>query len=267
MKLGELIRKNQREGRKVFVAYVTAGDPNLAATDRFVSAIEAAGADILELGIPHSDPVADGPTNLAAAGRGVASGTSLRGVLAMVKAARKRGAKIPIIIFTYFNPILRMGVEAFTSLAADSGVDGVLVVDLPPEEAKDYAKGLQARGIETIFLASPTTDPARLPAIREVGSGFLYYVSRTGVTGAKSNLSETLGSELAALRGKIDLPIYVGFGISTPEHVATVSKIADGVIVGSALVKLIEESKSAEEAEKRLKAEVTRLVAPLKKES
>ena len=267
MKLGDRLRKIQLDGKKVFVAYITAGDPNLAATERFIAAIEKAGADILELGIPHSDPVADGPTNLAAAGRGLASGTSLRGVLALVKKVRSRGIKIPLVLFTYFNPILRLGIAEFTTEAAASGVDGVLVVDLPPEEARDYAKGLQRAGIDTIFLASPTTEAARLPILGEVGSGFLYYVSRTGVTGTKADLSESLATELKALRGQTKLPVYVGFGISTPEQVAAVAQIADGVIVGSALVKLIETSKSVDEAENRLQTEVTRLTAPLKKEN
>lgn len=246
--------------KKSFVAYLTAGDPTLAATERFIRAVEEGGADILELGVPHSDPVADGPVNLAAASRALANGTSLRDILALVKRIKP---KIRIVIFTYYNPVLQLGIAEFAKLCAEAGVYGALVVDLPPEEGQEYARALRSQGVNTIFLASPTTDPERLKAIREVGTGFLYYVSRTGVTGAQEKLSESLEKEVTALRNVIALPIYVGFGISTPEQVTTVGQIADGVVVGSALVKLVAESKSVEEAEMKLKNEVKRLSCSL----
>ena len=246
--------------KKSFVAYLTAGDPTLAATERFIRAVEEGGADILELGVPHSDPVADGPVNLAAASRALANGTSLRDILALVKRIKP---KIRIVIFTYYNPVLQLGIAEFAKLCAEAGVYGALVVDLPPEEGQEYARALRSQGVNTIFLASPTTDPERLKAIREVGTGFLYYVSRTGVTGAQEKLSESLEKEVTALRNVIALPIYVGFGISTPEQVKTVGQIADGVVVGSALVKLVAESKSVEEAEMKLKNEVKRLSCSL----
>ena len=246
--------------KKSFVAYLTAGDPTLAATERFIRAVEEGGADILELGVPHSDPVADGPVNLAAASRALANGTSLRDILALVKRVKP---KIRIVIFTYYNPVLQLGIAEFAKLCAEAGVYGALVVDLPPEEGQEYARALRSQGVNTIFLASPTTDPERLKEIREVGTGFLYYVSRTGVTGAQEKLSESLEKEVTALRNVIALPIYVGFGISTPEQVKTVGQIADGVVIGSALVKLVAESKSVEEAEMKLKNEVKRLSCSL----
>ena len=246
--------------KKAFVAYLTAGDPTLAATERFIRAVEEGGADILELGVPHSDPVADGPVNLAAASRALANGTSLRDILALVKRVKP---KIRIVIFTYYNPVLQLGIAEFAKLCAEAGVYGALVVDLPPEEGQEYARALRSQGVNTIFLASPTTDPERLKEIREVGTGFLYYVSRTGVTGAQEKLSESLEKEVTALRNVIALPIYVGFGISTPEQVKTVGQIADGVVIGSALVKLVAESKSVEEAEMKLKNEVKRLSCSL----
>jgi len=246
--------------KKTFVAYLTAGDPSLAATERFIRAAEEGGADILELGVPHSDPVADGPVNLAAASRALAHGTSLRDILALVKRVKP---KIKIVIFTYFNPVLRLGIDTFAKLASEAGVYGVLIVDLPPEEGQEYARALRSQGVNTIFLASPTTDPERLKAIREVGTGFLYYVSRMGVTGTQDKLSETLSNEITELKKVIALPIYVGFGISTLEQVKTVAQFADGVVVGSALVKLIAESKTVEEAETKLKNEVKRLSCSL----
>jgi len=242
--------------KKKFIAYLTAGDPTLAATEQFIKAVEEGGADILELGVPHSDPVADGPVNLAAASRALKHGTSLKDILKMVKRVKP---KIPIVIFTYFNPVLQMGIEEFAKAAQAAGVYGALIVDLPPEEGKEYAAIMKSHGVNTIFLASPTTDPARLSTINEVGSGFLYYVSRTGVTGVQKNISKSLGAEMATVRAMIKLPIYVGFGISTPAQVKEIGKIADGAVVGSALVQIIANNKSVKVAREKLKKEVKRL--------
>lgn len=267
MRLAEMFRRKKLAGEKAFVAYLTAGDPSLAATGKFLASLEKAGADIVELGVPFSDPVADGPTNQKAAMRALKSGTNLKGILQLVKSARADGVRIPIVIFTYFNPLLRMGIETFADEAASSGVDGVLVVDLPPEEGGELRSVLRKRGIDSILLASPTTDPERLKRIGEMASGFLYYVSRTGVTGTSEALSSSLSEGIRRVReAGVTVPVCIGFGISTPEQVAAAVVLCEGVIVGSALVKLIEESATAEIAERRLSEEVSRLVAPLKKE-
>lgn len=240
MRIRELLESRSQRGEKSFVAYLTAGDPTLAATEAFVRALARGGADIVELGVPHSDPVADGPTNLKAAERGLASGTTLSGILDAVARLRAAGEKVPIVIFSYLNPILRLGLDAFAERAARSGVDAVLVVDLPAEESEEHCARLHAKGVGTIFLASPTTRPERLARIDAASSEFVYYVSRTGVTGTRESLSSTLGSEVAATRSRVKAPLCVGFGISTPEQSATVAALADGVIVGSAFVKIIE---------------------------
>ena len=247
MRLTELFKRKKAAGEKAFIAYLTAGDPTLAATETYVAALEKAGVDIIELGVPHSDPVADGPTNQKAAERALRSGTSLRDILGLVSKLRAGGTQMPMVLFTYFNPIFRMGVETFAAEARRSGVDGVLVVDLPPEEAEGYQALLQANGLDTIFLASPTTRPERIEIIGRLSSGFVYYVSRTGVTGARESLSASLETELERLRSRISLPICVGFGISTPEQVRAVARCADGVVVGSALVKCLEAETSMEQ--------------------
>ena len=197
------------------------------------------GADILELGVPFSDPIADGPVNQAAAARALASGTTLVGILALVARLQPR-LGIPIVLFTYFNPIHAYGVERFAEHAAASGVDGVLCVDLPPEEAEgEYLDALRAHGLDAIFLLAPTSTRDRVRAVARLGSGFVYYVSRTGVTGEQSELPAALAREAKALGKALRLPLAVGFGISTRPQVAAVARIADGVVVGSALVRLI----------------------------
>jgi tryptophan synthase alpha chain len=227
------------ERRAAFIPYITAGDPDLAATERLAIALAAAGADILELGVPFSDPIADGPVNQAAAARSLASGTTLVGILALVARLQPR-LGVPVVLFTYFNPIHAYGVERFAEHAAASGVDGVLCVDLPPEEAEgDYLDALRAQGLDAIFLLAPTSTRERVRTVARLGSGFVYYVSRTGVTGEQSALPEELAREAKALGKALKLPLAVGFGISTRAQVAAVARIADGVVVGSALVRLI----------------------------
>jgi tryptophan synthase alpha chain len=219
-----------------------AGDPDLATTASAVRALAGAGADVIELGVPFSDPIADGPVNQAAATRALAAGATLGRILAMVSGLRADVA-VPLVLFSYFNPIFRYGVERFAEHAAASGVDGVLVVDLPPEEAAgEYLEALRQHGLDRIFLLAPTSTRERRRAVRRTGSGFVYYVSRTGVTGERRALPADLVDEVRSLRRDIDLPIAVGFGISTPEQVAAVAEIADGVVVGSALVRRIAEA-------------------------
>jgi len=240
-RIADAFARARRERRAAFVPYLTAGDPDLETTAELVAALERAGADVVELGVPFSDPIADGPVNQAAAERALDAGTTLTGILAQVARLRAR-TPVPIVLFTYFNPVFRYGIERFAEHAADSGVDGVLVVDLPPEEARgEYLDTLRAQGLDAIFLLAPTSTRERVAAVAAVASGFVYYVSRTGVTGERGELPRELAREVKALRKRLKLPVAVGFGISTPEQAAAVARVADGVVVGSALVRLVAE--------------------------
>ena len=261
----DVFARCRREKRAAFIPYITAGDPNLGATEQLLRALDRGGADLIELGIPFSDPIADGPANQRAATRALESGTTLSGIFEVI--ARCRGeVEAPILLFTYFNPIHARGVERFAEQAASSGVDGVLCLDLPPEEAgQGYVQTLRDRGLDTVFLLAPTSTRSRIKAAQEVSSGFLYYVSRTGVTGSHEPLPKELTKEVKSLRRKVKLPVAVGFGISTPEQVASVGKIADGVVVGSALVRLVEEHGGQEDLPEKLEARVRELTAPLRK--
>ena len=202
--------------------------------------MEKSGVDIIELGVPFSDPLADGPTNQKAAERALASGTSLKGIFELVKTMRSEGLKTPIVLFSYLNPIFAMGYEAFAKACSESGVDGALVLDLPPEEASDYLGFMRASKIDTVFLASPTTSEKRLSLINQKSTGFVYYVSRTGVTGAKSDISETLDQEMITVRDHFTKPLVVGFGISNGDQARQISKMGDGIVIGSAIVKMLE---------------------------
>lgn len=249
----------RREDRAAFVPFLMAGDPDLATTRELVLALAAAGADVVELGVPFSDPIADGPVNQAAAARALASGASVEAILIAVGEIR-RSTPIPIVLFTYFNPVHAYGVERFAEHAAASGADGVLCVDLPVEEAEGaYLEALGEHGLDAVFLLAPTSTKQRVRQVVRRGSGFVYYVSRTGVTGERDALPEGLEAEVAALRRAIDKPLAVGFGISTPQQAAAVARIADGVVVGSALVRVVEADAGARD----LPARVGRLAARL----
>ncbi len=229
------------EGRAAFIPFLMAGDPSLDATAAFLEALAAGGADVIELGVPFSDPIADGPTNQRAAVRALQSGTKISGILELVARHRDR-IGVPIVLFTYFNPIFSRGIERFAEQAAASGVDGVLCVDLPPEEGQEeLVPALREQGVDTIFLLAPTSTRERIGRVGAMSSGFVYYVSRTGVTGERAALPSDLVRDLKRLRRRLDLPLAVGFGISSPAHVAAVAEVADGVVVGSALVRLVEE--------------------------
>ena len=249
-RIAEAFDRIRATGRPGLVAYVTAGDPDLARTAEILVALSASGADVIEVGVPFSDPLADGPVIQRASERALASRTTLRGTLRMIAETRDRIAA-PIVLFTYVNPIVRMGEAEFVSAAAAAGVDGVLVLDLPVEEAGPFRDRLVSAGLDPIFLLSPTTTDARIRASAEMGSGFLYVISRLGVTGARAQLGTGAEPLLRRIRALSDLPLALGFGISSPEQVAQVGQWADAAVVGSALVNVIaEQGSSAAVAEK-----------------
>ena len=234
-------------GELGIVAYITAGDPSLDATLKFVLALAEAGADVIELGVPFSDPLADGPTIQRASERALKAGTTLAGVLDLVRQIRQ-SSQVPLVLFSYYNPILQMGLEKFASSSAIAGADGVLATDLTPEESEEYRHILQQHRLDTIFLGAPTSTDERLAKIAACSSGFLYLISRTGVTGAKDALPDDLPALLRRARGATRLPIAVGFGISLPGHVSVLGGLADAAVVGSALVSEIEKAKSVDAA-------------------
>ena len=225
-------------GQSAFIAYIGAGDPDLVATEALALALEKAGVDILELGVPFSDPVADGIVNQLAAQRGLASGTTLHGVLDCVRKIREK-SQLPIVLYTYMNPVYVLGFAKFLAEAEAAGVDGVLLLDLPPDE--DHGEFDVPSNVRRIRLIAPTTPPERIAELTARAEGFVYYVSREGVTGERTTLADTLGAGVAEIRATTKLPIAVGFGISTPEQAREVAAQADGVVVGSAIVKRIAE--------------------------
>jgi len=231
----EALRKAQRPG---LVTYVTAGDPDIARSTDILRALDRAGADVLEVGVPFSDPMADGPVIQRATERAIAAGANLRVTLEMI--GRVRGSvKAPIVVFSYANPLLRMGTAEFAGQAAAAGVDGVLALDLPIEEAGEFQRSMEAAGIDTIFLLSPTTTDERIQKAARLGRGFLYGISRLGVTGARDQVAAGAEAMVRRIRAVTPMPIALGFGISRPEHVAEVGGFADAAVVGSALVALI----------------------------
>jgi tryptophan synthase alpha chain len=232
------------EGRPGLITYTTAGDPDLARSEEILKALDRAGADLLEIGVPFSDPVADGPVIQRATERALAAGGSLRASLQMVERIRPHLAA-PIVVFSYANPLLRMGVAEFARRAAGAGVDGVLALDLPIEEAGEFRETLAASGLDTIFLLSPTTTDERIRKAAELGRGFLYGISRLGVTGARDRVASGAEALVRRIRAHTAMPIALGFGISRPEHVAELAAYADAAVVGSALVALIAEHRDS----------------------
>lgn len=227
-------------GRKGFVAYIGAGDPHLGATEELAVAFDDAGVDVLELGVPFSDPLADGMVNQLAAQRGLASGTTPPRVLESVSRIRRR-SNVPIVLYVYYNLLHRIGVERFIQDAARAGVDGLLVLDLPPEEADAYQNYLSTAGMCAIWLVAPTTPEGRIEQIVSRGSGFIYYVSREGVTGMQSKVAESIQERVSAIRAHTQLPIAIGFGVSNAEQARRVAMAGDAVVVGSAIVNRIAE--------------------------
>jgi tryptophan synthase alpha chain len=234
-RIEERFDRLKKEGRKGFIVYIGAGDPNLAATRDLAFAFDRAGVDILELGVPFSDPLADGLVNQLAAQRGLESGTTPAKVLQTVADIRSH-SRIPIVLYIYFNLIHHRGVEKFIQEAAAAGVDGLLTLDLPPEESENYESLMRQAGLSVIYLVAPTTPDERIELIVKRATGFIYYVSREGVTGMQTKVSDTIGSMTAKIRAHTQLPIAVGFGISTPAQARAVSVCADAVVVGSAIV-------------------------------
>ena len=238
-RIDERFRSLREAGELGIVAYITAGDPSLDATLKFVLDLAEAGADVIELGVPFSDPLADGPTIQRASERALKSGATLAGVIDLVRRIRQ-SSQVPLVLFSYYNPILQMGLEKFASAAASAGADGVLATDLTPEESDDYRLILSAHHLDSIFLGAPTSTNERLAKIAACSSGFLYLISRTGVTGAKDVLPDDLPALLRRARAVTQLPLAVGFGISLPGHVSVLGGLADAAVVGSALVSEIE---------------------------
>ena len=248
----------KRNGNKALVTFITAGDPDLAVTEELIPLLAENGADIIELGVPFSDPMADGPTIQLSSERALAAGTTLSKILATVKSVRSR-TQVPIVLMGYFNPIFSYGLERFAADAAAAGVDGVLLVDLPPEEADEFKTCADRHGVDLISLLTPTSDEARIRTVVSRARGFIYYVSVTGVTGVRSGIEASVAGKVNIIKERSTVPVAVGFGIATPEQAGEVAAAADGVVVGSAIVKLFEQHRG-----EALKAALAAFVASLK---
>jgi len=238
-RIAQKLNDLKREGRKAFIPYITAGDPSLDATEQLILELESSGADIIELGVPFSDPMADGPVIQRASERALANHVSVRDCLDLVRRVRKK-SEIPIVLFSYLNPLLSIGLDRLGDELKSAGVDGVLGTDLVPEEGDEFRAAMQAATIDLIFLVAPTSTDERIKLVCEAATGFVYAVSRTGVTGVQQSLSEATGNLVQRIKRFTDLPVAVGFGVSTPEHVAEVWEHADAAVVGSRLVAEIE---------------------------
>ena len=258
-RISEKFAELKKNRKKALITFITAGDPDMEMTSELIPEMEKSGADIIELGVPFSDPMADGPTIQKASERALAAGTTLKSILAMVKSVR-RVTQVPIILMGYFNPVYRYGVRKFVDDAVDAGVDGVLLVDLPPEEARLFKEDADAKGLDVIFLLAPTSDDGRIEKVARIGSGFIYYVSVTGVTGARKSVDDSVFATVRKIRKQVNLPVAVGFGIADPSQAGKVAEVADGVVVGSALVKLFEEYRGED-----LKKRVGQFISDLKR--
>lgn len=243
-RIASLFERKRAEGRPALIAYLTAGDPDPSLTARLVLALERGGADLIELGVPFSDPIADGPVIQRGADRALKAGTTMKRVLEIAAEIRQK-SEIPLLLFTYLNPALRYGFEALARDAVRAGVDGCLLTDVSVEEASPYVAACRAQQLDTVFLAAPTSTERRLALVAEYSSGFIYLVSRTGVTGEQASVAESASDLVRRMRAVSSLPLAVGFGISTPAQVAEVGAIADGVVIGSAIVRCIENNAGA----------------------
>ncbi len=236
--IAQTFKNLKKSGKKAFIPYIMAGHPSLNDTKRLVREIEEAGADVLELGVPFSDPLADGPTIQSASESAIRQGTTLRKVITLVQEIRDT-TNMPIVLMTYCNPVFKFGMEKFAKQATEAGVAGVIIPDLIPDEAHDFLVYAKKYGLDTIFLLAPTSTEERIRKVIRASTGFIYYVSITGITGSRILMDATMQATLSTIRSMTSKPVAVGFGISSPEEASSVSKIADGVIVGSAIVRLI----------------------------
>jgi len=259
-RITQTFQRLQHDGGKALVPFITAGYPDLRTTEELVIVLEKSGADLIELGVPFSDPMADGPIIQMASEHSLAQGTNLKMILSLVKKIRIKTA-IPIILMGYYNPFLIYGLRRFTAHAKAAGVDGILTVDLPPEEAGEMKAHAVHAGLDLIFLLAPTSDDARIDLIAKNATGFIYYVSLTGVTGVRSELAYDIETQVKKVKRRSHLPVGVGFGISTPDHAKMVAKWADAVVVGSAIIRIIENSNNR----KNILRNVSQFVSSLKK--
>lgn len=240
-RIEEAFRSLKVMNRKAFIPYIMAGDPSIERTQETVRVLAKSGADIIELGVPFTDPLADGPMIQMAAERALKAGVTLRKVILLVRELRKETA-IPLILMTYYNPVFKYGLAKFINDAIAAGVDGVIVPDLPPDEAADLMRPAHAAGLDTVFLIAPTSTRERMKKVVKASSGFIYYVSLTGITGSRISLDGSIEESIHLIRSLTEKPVAVGFGVSTPQEAHTVAQIADGVIIGSAIVKKMRES-------------------------
>jgi tryptophan synthase alpha chain len=250
--IAQVFKKLKKSGKKALIPYIMAGSPSLDSTKRFIKELEEAGADIIELGIPFSDPLADGPAIQRASEDALQQGVTLKKVLQIVKEIRK-GSEIPLVLMTYYNPVFKYGIDEFARDAAGAGASGVIIPDLIPEEAGDFIESARRYRIDTIFLLAPTSTDDRIKKVVKASSGFIYYVSITGITGSQLHIDSAMKDTLSSIKAITDKPIAVGFGISTPQEAAAVSKLAEGVIVGSAIVRLVQKGKDIKQFVKSLR--------------
>jgi len=265
-RIGERFAALRQRGETALIPFITAGDPDVPTTERLLHALALAGADAIEVGVPFSDPMAEGPTIQRSSERALGKGTSLRLILDLVRTVRPQ-IDVPLILMGYTNNFFAMGSKSFADVARSVGVDGVIVVDLPPEEGEEFHSALREAGIDPILLASPTTTRQRVEMLARETRGFLYYVSLTGVTGARDEIAEGVEQSVRAIREISDVPICVGFGVSTPDHARRVAAFADGVVVGSALVDRIASAPSPDDAIEAAAQFVADLKAPLRAKS
>ena len=252
-RIGRLFENLRQENRKGFIAYLTAGDPSPDRTPALVHALVRGGADLIELGVPFSDPIADGPVIQRAGDRALKAGTTLTKVLEIAAQVRER-SEVPLLLFTYLNPVMRYGLDRLAEDAAKAGIDGCLLTDASVEEAHEYVGAMHRRGLDTVFLAAPTSTERRLKLVAEYSTGFVYLVSRTGVTGERDSLSDAVAPLVRRTRAVTGLPLAVGFGISRPEHVAQLAPQVEAVVVGSAFVRVIEQNRDNAALERQLES-------------
>lgn len=262
-RIDELFTRKRRKGQRSLIIYLTAGYPSMELSETLINILADTGLDMLELGVPFSDPIADGPTIQKSSAHSLEQGTTLKKILDMVPRVRQK-SQMPIVLFSAFNPLLKYGLEALVEQAADIGIDGFIAPDLPPEEAGEFMQLCQAKNLKLVFLIAPTTSEARKRLIADKSTGFIYYVSTKGVTGAREQLSRDLQAQLRQITTYTDMPVAVGFGISKPEHVKMVVSFADAAVVGSALINLIEQHANSHDLPTEVQRFIEWLQAPLR---